>query len=144
MKKILYISLAIIAVFMFASCKKNETDFDDFESYDFSSYDNIDSSTTEPKEEVSEEYSSNEIDWRTFLAEYEDWVDEYIEFYKMYSADPTDMNLISQYADMAIEMADWAEKTENMQASLEEASNDELIEYSAEVSRIATKLASAY
>ncbi len=91
--------------------------------------------------EVTGAEEGEKVEWKEFLEEYEAWVDDYIEITKKYKNNPSDVTILSDYTSMMTEMADWTTKTEDMEKELEEASPDELIEYSAELVRIAAKLA---
>ncbi len=91
--------------------------------------------------EVTGAEEEEKVEWKEFLEEYEAWVDDYIEITKKYKNNPSDVSILSDYTTMMTEMADWTTKTEDMEKELEEASPDELVEYSAELVRIAAKLA---
>ena len=84
--------------------------------------------------------SSSSAEWRQFLKEYEEWVDKYIVVYNKYKSNPTDLSILSDYTDMAAQLVEWSEKTENVQKELESASPEELSEYSKELLRIAGKM----
>ena len=84
--------------------------------------------------------SSSSAEWRQFLKEYEEWVDKYIVVYNKYKSNPTDLSILSDYTDMAAQLVEWSEKTENVQMELESASSEELAEYSKELLRIAGKM----
>lgn len=84
--------------------------------------------------------SSSSAEWRQFLKEYEEWVDKYIVVYNKYKSNPTDLSILSDYTDMAAQLVEWSEKTENVQKELESASSEELAEYSKELLRIAGKM----
>ena len=84
--------------------------------------------------------SSSSAEWRQFLKEYEEWVDKYIVVYNKYKSNPSDLSILSDYTDMAAQLVEWSEKTENVQKELESASSEELAEYSKELLRIAGKM----
>ena len=84
--------------------------------------------------------SSSSAEWSQFLKEYEEWVDKYIVIYNKYKSNPTDLSILSDYTDMAAQLVEWSEKTENVQKELESASSEELAEYSKELLRIAGKM----
>lgn len=81
--------------------------------------------------------------WKEFLADYEAWVDNYVEVAKKYSDNPTDMSILSDYTDMMAELSEWQTKATDVQNELQEASPAEVAEYAAEVARIAAKIAEA-
>jgi len=125
MKKILSLVLVIIVAFsLFACGGKVENDA------------NVSSAET-----VVEQESENNTEWKQFLKEYEDWVDEYIEITKKYKSNSADISILSDYTNMLSELTEWSGKVEDIQKDLENASSSELVEYSKEVARIAKKLA---
>ncbi|MBR5237021.1 MAG: hypothetical protein IKW06_06605 [Clostridia bacterium] len=101
--------------------------------------------TTNNDENVTEntETAVKTVEWREFLKEYENWVDSYVAILKKYSNNPTDMSILSDYTKMVTELAEWQTRTDDMQQELEEASPAEIAEYSAELLRIAAKIAEA-
>lgn len=96
--------------------------------------------TVSTQNPIATQAVSSEVDWRQFLEDYEEWVDQYIEFMKKYNANPSDITLISDYYDMIEELATWSTKIDDMEKELEEASPGDLIEFSGEISRILLKL----
>ena len=139
MKKIISIVLALTLVFALAACDTSTTNnenINDTVNNEASSVDNTE------KNDVAEE-TNNNVEWKQFLKEYEEWVDKYIEITKKYKDNPSDMSILSDYTDMMTELTEWSTKTEDMQQELEEASPSELVEYSAELARIAGKIAKA-
>ena len=99
--------------------------------------------TTDSEAAVDTTAAPETAQWRKFLADYEAWVDSYITVVQKYKANPTDFTILAEYTEMAIELAKWSEEADEMAASLNNASVQELAEYSAELSRIALKLAQA-
>ncbi len=106
--------------------------YDEIEDYNFED---------EDSQDVSSDVSN--ADWQQLLKEYEDWVDEYVSISKKYSENPSDLSIMSDYFDMLGEMVEWAERTETMQESLDNASSADIAEYAKELARIANKLAEA-
>lgn len=94
-------------------------------------------STNDAKDD--EEESISDVDWKTFLDDYEDWVDEYIDIYEQYKEDPTDMDVLTEYTELVAEMTEWATDAEELK--LEITDTDEALEYATELTRIAAKLA---
>lgn len=80
-------------------------------------------------------------EWRLFLKDYETWVDNYLELIANYTENPADMSILSDYTKMEGELRDWSTRAEAIKDELEDASLEELQEYSAELVRIASKLA---
>lgn len=107
------------------------------ESGNESQNDNINSQETELT--PSQETSSNNSEWKKFLQDYEAWVDKYIELFKKYKADPSNISILTEYTEMLSELSDWSERSEEIE--LDDA--DEALEYSEELLRIAKKLAEA-
>ena len=92
--------------------------------------------------EITED-GENTVEWKQFLREYEEWVDKYIEITEKYKKNPSDMSILSDYTDMISELSEWSTKTADMENELKNASSGELLEYSAELAKIAGKLAQA-
>ena len=86
------------------------------------------------------ESSENTTEWQSFLVDYEEWVDTYIELLEEYKNDPTDLTILEDYTEMLAELTEWTEKTEEIESELA-SSPEDLLAYSTELSRIATKLA---
>ncbi len=108
---------------------------DEDESYDDIIYD-VD--VSESSEETSE-LSLSDSDWKQFLKEYEEWVDNYIIIVKNYKNNPTDITILSDYMDMISKLSEWTERADDFKYELEDTS--EAVEYSKELLRIAGKLA---
>lgn len=93
---------------------------------------------------VSETTSiSNSIntEWKTFLSEYEEWTDNYIELIKKYQENPTDTSLLTDYNEMAKQAIEWSEKAEKLTDTLKESlSTEDLKEYNNHLSKIVEKL----
>ncbi len=85
--------------------------------------------------------NKTKAEWKQFLKDYEAWVDDYIAIVKKYKNNPTDMSILSDYTDMVSEMAEWTKRADEIELDLEDTS--EALEYSAELLRIAGKLAEA-
>jgi hypothetical protein len=83
--------------------------------------------------------NTSDSGWREFLVAYEAWVDSYVEFMKKYSANPTDISLLSDYMEFMQKTVEWAEKADEWEDDL---SGDDLIEYLATITRIIGKLSS--
>jgi len=99
-------------------------------------------------ESVSENTSSQSVivehgeeKWRVFIKEYEAFVDEYIELVKKYKENPADLSILSEYTATATKMAEWTQKSNEVQDELKDT--EEALKFSAELLRIAGKLAEA-
>lgn len=157
MKKLLAMLLVGIIVLSLAACGGNsdiilddndiissseETSEDLTASEDLATNESSQNATSSKKEEVVESQKTNSnSEWRKFIKDYEKWVDNYIAFMKKYNDNPTDFSLLADYSKMLTEMADWAERADELE--LEIVDTAEALEYSAELMRIAAKLAEA-
>lgn len=101
---------------------------------------NDDENEDEYSENVSVDDKSENTDteWKEFLADYEAWVDDYIEIVKKYKENPADTSILSDYSAMLSEMSEWTEKADEIELELEDT--NAAIEYSAELLRIVAKL----
>lgn len=86
--------------------------------------------------------SSESLDWKQFLKDYEAWVDSYVEFMKKYKNNPTDASLIAEYGKLLSETAEWAEKSQKYENQLKEMSASDLGEYTKSITRILEKISS--
>lgn len=120
MKKILSIILTLTLVLALGACGEKRSDVA-----------GNDSSAVE---------TSTTADWKTFLKDYEEWVDKYVELTKKYNENPGDISIVGDYTAMLSELAEWATKADELTKELESASATELAEYNAELARILSKL----
>ena len=67
--------------------------------------------------------------------------DQTEEIIKKYKVNPTDMSILSDYTKMASKAADWSARADEIELELKDT--QEALEYSAELLRIAAKLAEA-
>ena len=116
--------------------KEDDSEDEDLTDEDDSSVDETASSETE-----NDTTTGDDAEWKQFLKDYEAWVDDYIAIVKKYKDNPSDMTILSDYTEMVSEMADWTERADEIELELEDTSA--AIEYSAELLRIAGKLAEA-
>lgn len=101
-----------------------------------------DSTTNETTSIETENNSlSDDSEWKQFLKDYEAWVDDYIEIINKYKNNPSDMSLLSDYTKMVSKMADWSQRADEIELEIKDTSA--AMEYSAELLRIAGKLAEA-
>lgn len=99
------------------------------------------SSEEDSAESEVEDTAADNAEWREFLADYEAWVDDYIEIVLKYKENPTDMTILSDYTEMLSELSDWSERSTEIALELEDTTA--ALEYSAELSRIAGKATEA-
>lgn len=85
--------------------------------------------------------TARDEEWRTFLKEYEEWVDEYIALVKKYKSNPLDMSILADYTKMVSEMTDWTKRADEIKEELKDP--DALAEFTKELLRISGKIASA-
>ena len=77
-------------------------------------------------------------DFKAAMDSYENFMDEYIAFMKKYQANPTDMNLLTEYADY---MKEYAEFVEDFEQWEDEEMNDAELAYYLDVqTRVSKKL----
>lgn len=140
MKKISIALLALTFLIVFAACSSNKENTE--ETKESTSVEQIED-TSAQEESKEDESSEEETEWQKFLNDYDKWVDTYIELLKKYKENPTDATLITEYAKLSQEALTWTEDAEAIQADLEKASPDELIEYSKQLTVITEKLSAA-
>ena len=97
----------------------------------------------ETEDENNTETASEKIEWKQFLKDYENWMEKYIEILKKYKSNPSDATVLADYTEILKELSEWQSKAEMVQKELEEASPAEVAEYSAEIIRIAGRIAEA-
>ena len=97
------------------------------------------SSSSNTSSSSSSSSSSGSVSWKQLLKEYEDWVDDYVEFMKKYKdADSSDLaSMLSDYYALLADMTAWSEKVDNMKDDL---TGSDLTDYISELSRITQKL----
>jgi hypothetical protein len=81
------------------------------------------------------DYSDSE--WRQFLREYEEWVDDFAILAERHLANPTDLSLMRDYLDSMTRMLEWSERASTIELNL---AGDDLREYLETLTRITTKL----
>ncbi len=144
MKRMLAILMALTLLFVLTACGSGMDDTVHSSLDDVSStfiFDDVSDNSTEfNSDEVLSNVTSND-DWRDFLKEYEEWVDKYIAVVKKYNANPTDLSILTEYTSLVTELADWTERADDVSDSI--ADIEDAAEYSAELMRIAAKLADA-
>ena len=100
--------------------------------------------TPQPTETTATQTSSaNTEAWRQFLKDYENWTNSYIELAKKCKENPDDLSLISDYAKIMSETAEWANKAQEYEDELknDNVSSEVLTEYINTLARITQKIA---
>lgn len=88
--------------------------------------------------------SSSSTSWRQVLADYESWMNKYIDFmvkYKNTSDYSTLASMMSEYSALLSEMTEWTEKLDNVKSDLSTA---DLTEYIQTLTRINQRLSELY
>ena len=83
-------------------------------------------------------------DLKAFLDEYEKFMDRYVAFMKSYAANPTDLNLLTQYYSMLADLAEFEETADRYDAKQSEMSAADVAYYLETLTRINNKLMSVY
>lgn len=156
MKKILALTLVLSLALSVASCKKDDANAPANDGADSKKAEEYIKSQAENSAENQAENSDetpvkkilpsadmpevkNENDMKTFLAEYEAWVDEYLAVLNKYKNNPGDKDVLLEYAKMQQQLTEWNKKTEDYVIELG-ATPEVLEEYTNAISRIAVKL----
>ena len=145
MKKFLTLVFSIAILFSLAACGDETTTTENDISYtDAVPEENSTVSNEQPEQSVVTEspISSNDEEWKQFLNDYEKWVDSYVDILKKYKEDPTDMSILSDYATLTQQAAEWSEKADKIQNELE-ATPEVLKEYTETLGRILQKITEA-
>ena len=137
MKKIMCLALILLMVFSLAACGEDNTLTNDTISTDANT-ELVDTNENNDLQTDSKENGSDDAEWREFLKEYEEWVDDYIAIVKKQKENPTDMSILTEYSEMLSDLTKWTEKSDDVAKSIKDT--EDAIEYSKEVIRIAEKL----
>ena len=118
MKKFVAIAIALILVFAFIGCTKNDTTSTEPENETVETYDTDEEETEAPEEADTSEDSSDEglisPEFKETMDNYEAWFDHYCDVMKRYQEDSTDLELLSQMTDLLAEETTMLEEMENM------------------------------
>lgn len=153
MKKLLLSLLVIVAVVVIAALlwpNNNEVEDADERDYNKTAVSNV--SDSELQTDSSEDINNSEAtiedekvdadgiraDFKKAMDEYEDFYDEYCQFMKKYKANPSDLTLLSQYANMLTELGEMDEAFKKWES--EDLNDAELAYYMEVNSRITKKL----
>ena len=95
--------------------------------------------STDPTDTPAPTASASTYDWKEFLKDYEEWVDDYVALMKKYQANPTDLSLLNDYLAYMEKLVEWAEKIDEVELELAD-SPEALKEYLETLARILLKL----
>lgn len=138
MKKLVCLILTLLMVVCLTACGGDDKPNNDSIST------KVNTESIEPEENIIsvqtdlKENSNNDAEWKEFLKDYEEWVDDYIAIVKKQKENPTDMSILADYTKMLTDLTEWTEKADDIAESIE--GTDDALEYSKEVLRIAGKL----
>ena len=130
--------LSVLLLFSLTACggsdNSNDADTQNSEIVSQIESEETDDETVSQKDE--------EVEWKQFIKEYDEWVDDYIALLKKYNDNPTDMTILSDYTEMMSDLTEWSTKADEVTEELEN-SPKAAAEYAAELTKIAEKLADA-
>lgn len=141
MKKTITIMLTLIMMCSLAACTEASTE---------AITEGTKETVEEMKEVVNEEVSTEDAgdvasgirpEFKKAMDDYEAFYDEYCDFMKKYKENPSDLSLITEYADMAAKLIDMDEAFEEWDQ--DDLSQEELKYYLEVSARIAEKLVDA-
>jgi hypothetical protein len=98
-----------------------------------------DTSDSTVEEPVISDSTVDDVDWRQFLKEYEEWADDYVEILKKYGENPSDPTFLSDYLESMEKLAEWSEKADKIETDLADDPKA-LNEYLEMLMRVMTKL----
>ena len=81
-------------------------------------------------------------DLKAFLDSYEKFMDEYVDFMQKYMANPTDLTLLGEYADMLQKYSDFEEKIDKYDS--DEMSTADAAYYLEVTTRVTQKMLTIY
>lgn len=96
---------------------------------------------TAGKDKAKTTASADDKQWKEFLSDYEDFIDDYVAVLKKYSKNPSDFTILADYTEMVEELSEWQTQADELAEELENASPTEAAEYSAEILKITAKIA---
>ena len=151
MKRFLTLMMVLILALSVVSCKKNDSDspannganskkaeeYIKQQAEEKGTEENAQNESPLPSADMPE--VKNENDMKTFLAEYEAWADKYIEAVNNYRNNPSDKDILLEYAKMMQQSTEWNKKLEDYVIELG-ATPEILEEYTNAVSKITVKI----
>lgn len=81
-------------------------------------------------------------EWERFIADYNDWADDYISIVNQYKANPSDTTILAEYTEMVNQVSEWSTRADALTEELKNSPED-AAKYAAELLKIANKLAEA-
>ena len=118
MKQFVVITIALILVFAFIGCSKNDTTSAEPETETVETYDTDEEKAETPEEADTSDDSSDEglisPEFKETMDNYEAWFDHYCDVMKRYQEDSTDLELLSEMTDLLAEETTMLEEMENM------------------------------
>ena len=117
MKKFIIIAIALILVFAFIGCSKNDTTSAEPETETVETYDTDEEAETPEEADTSEDSSDEGLispEFKETMDNYEAWFDHYCDVMKRYQEDSTDLELLSEMTDLLAEETTMLEEMENM------------------------------
>ena len=145
MKKIIAVIIALILVFAFIGCSKDDTTSAEQESETVETYDDAEEETESPEASDSDDESSDEglisPEFKETMDNYEAWFDHYCDVMERYKEDSTNLELLSEMTDLLSEEATMLDEMENMDQ--DDMNTAELAYYLEVTARIEKKLLEA-
>ena len=142
MKKIIAVIIALILVFAFIGCSKDDTTSAEQESETVETYDDAEEEMESPEASGSDDESSDEglisPEFKETMDNYEAWFDHYCDVMKRYKEDSTNLELLSEMTDLLSEEATMLDEMENMDQ--DDMNTAELAYYLEVTARIEKKL----
>ncbi|MBQ3369768.1 MAG: hypothetical protein IJG48_01980 [Mogibacterium sp.] len=142
MKKIIAVIIALILVFAFIGCSKDDTTPAVQESETVETSDTAEEETESPEASDSEDESSDEglisPEFKETMDNYEAWFDHYCDVMKRYKEDSTNLELLSEMTDLMSEEVTMLDEMENMDQ--DDMNTAELAYYLEVTARIEKKL----
>ncbi len=141
MKKILLLMSVVLLLFSLTACGGENVENADIKpSESVVQVESKDNAINSENQVVSNE--TENVEWKQFLKEYNEWVDDYIVLLKKYKANPTDATILSDYTEMMNDLTEWSARADKITKELE-SSPEAVAEYAVELAKIAEKLEAA-
>lgn len=141
MKKFLLLMSVVLLLFSLTACGGENVENADIKpSESVVQVESGDDAINSENQVVSNE--TENVEWKQFLKEYNEWVDDYIVLLKKYNANPTDATILSDYTEMMNDLTEWSARADKITKELE-SSPEAVAEYAAELAKIAEKLEAA-
>lgn len=138
MKKIIAVIIALILVFAFIGCSKDDTTSAEQESENVETYDAAEEETEAPEASDSDDEGLISPEFKETMDNYEAWFDHYCDVMKRYKEDSTNLELLSEMTDLMSEEVTMLDEMENMDQ--DDMNTAELAYYLEVTARIEKKL----